>query len=71
LNFLRRVEALNLLVVQSDLNLSLPKEAGPTGKPINLNTPVVMKLALGLYSRTTEADGAPAEAAPTPPAQPN
>ncbi len=73
LTFLRRIEALNLLVVQSDLNLSVSEEKTPDGKQAKANAPVVMKLALGLYSRSAEAGrppaaapGAPAPAAPAP-----
>jgi hypothetical protein len=51
LAFLRRLEALNVLVVQSDLNLTLPEGKGADGKPLNPDAPVVLKLTLGLYSR--------------------
>jgi len=63
LAFLRRLEALNVLVVQSDLNLSLP-DAGPTqpGQPKASND-VVMKLTLGLYSRSPAPAKPPAAAA--------
>lgn len=72
LAFLRRLEALNVLVVQSDLNLSLP-DAGPTqpGQRTASND-VVMKLTLGLYSRSPApakppaAGAAAAAAAPAP-----
>jgi type IV pilus assembly protein PilO len=74
LSFLRRLEALNVLVVQSDLNLTLP-DAGPTeGTQLSPSTEVVMKLTLGLYSRS-QAPAAPVAAAPAPapapPATPN
>jgi type IV pilus assembly protein PilO len=81
LAFLRRLEALNVLVVQSDLMLTLP-DAPPTGPgPTSPSNDVVMKLTLGLYSRTEApaalpAGAAPAAApaptpAPAPPAPPN
>ncbi len=63
LTFLRRLEALNLLVVQSDLNLSVSEEKTPDGKQAKPNAPVVMKLALGLYSRSADAGRPPAPAA--------
>lgn len=79
LTFLRRLEALNVLVVQSDLSLSRP-DAGPS-PPSKANAPeppVLMKLSLGLYSRLPAppakpaaapvAAGAPAPQAATPPA---
>ncbi|MEA5412161.1 hypothetical protein VB737_10330 [Synechococcus sp. BA-120 BA3] len=73
LSFLRRLEALNVLVVQSDLSLTTP-EPEPTGIRLPNLTPnpsVLMKLTLGLYSRTPApvappAGAAPAPAAPTP-----
>jgi hypothetical protein len=65
LSFLRRLEALNVLVVQSDLNLTLP-DAGPTeGTKLSPSPEVVMKLTLGLYSRS-QAPAAPVAAAPAP-----
>jgi type IV pilus assembly protein PilO len=65
LAFLRRLEALNVLVVQSDLNLTLP-DAGPAqpGQP-KVSNDVVMKLTLGLYSRSPAPATAPAP--PQPP----
>lgn len=78
LSFLRRLEALNVLVVQSDLSLTTP-EPEPSGIRLPNPTPnpsVLMKLTLGLYSRTpapaappagaAPASAAPAPAAPTP-----
>ena len=81
LAFLRRLEALNVLVVQSDLMLTLP-DAPPTGPgPTSPSNDVVMKLTLGLYSRTEAPASLPAGAAPAatpaptpapaPPAPPN
>jgi type IV pilus assembly protein PilO len=81
LAFLRRLEALNVLVVQSDLMLTLP-DAPPTGPgPTSPSNDVVMKLTLGLYSRTEAPAALPAGAAPAaapaptpppaPPAPPN
>ena len=74
LAFLRQMEALNVLVVQSDLELNLearqaggPKEAGATAKE-----PVLMKMALKLYRKSVQekpANPPPATApAGTPPA---
>jgi len=64
LAFLRRLEALNVLVVQSDLMLTLP-DAPPTGPgPTSPSNDVVMKLTLGLYSRTQAPAALPAGAAP-------
>jgi type IV pilus assembly protein PilO len=75
LSFLRRLEALNVLVVQSDLNLRLSDASGPNGKPLEADLPVVMNLSLGLYSRqkggpTAPAPGAAAPGAAAPPAAP-
>lgn len=81
LSFLRQLEALNVLVVQSDLQLNQEqnkesRENGPS-KP----EPVVLKLALSLYGKAAAADvakgpsgaagNAPANGAPPAPAVPN
>ncbi|MEB3264394.1 MAG: hypothetical protein VKJ66_08495 [Synechococcus sp.] len=74
LAFLRSLEALSLLVVQSDLNLTPSDDKGkPAGNTpaeqllAALQTPpTVMKLAVTLYS----APAAPAQAAQAPGAQP-
>ncbi len=79
LAFLRRLEALNVLVVQSDLNLTLIESGATVARPIDPSPEVVMKLTLGLYSRSpapaappAAASAAPAAPAPTPaPATPN
>ncbi len=76
LAFLRRLEALNVLVVQSDLNLTLPEVQSSASRPPKPTPDVVMKLTLGLYSRSKAPAVAPASApatpapapAPTPPA---
>jgi len=67
LAFLRRVEALSILVVQNDLSLSLdePKTVDPKG--ISKLPAVVLKLAFSLYTKLPEANAATA-AAPAPPA---
>lgn len=59
LNFLRRLERLGLLVVQSDLNVALRESTGPA----TANAPPVadLKLNLSLYR---EGEQAPAPAAP-------
>ncbi len=70
LSFLRRLEALNVLVVQSDLNLTLA-DTGPTEviQPKPRTDEVLMKLTLGLYSRSQAPTAPPAAggaaAAPT------
>jgi type IV pilus assembly protein PilO len=68
LAFLRQMEALNVLVVQSDLELNLEarqaaasKEAGATAKE-----PVRMKMALKLYSKSNQDK----PASPSPAAAP-
>lgn len=68
LSFLKRLEALNVLVVQSDLNLSLEdaNKALPGGQAPARK--VLLKLALSLYSR--DLAKAPAAAAPGTPAAP-
>ncbi|MDM7952353.1 MAG: hypothetical protein QUV07_03930 [Cyanobium sp. CZS 25K] len=67
LAFLRRLEALNVLVVQSDLNLTLPDDGPSDGtKSQPRAQEVVMKLTLGLYSRTKAPAAAPATPAPAP-----
>lgn len=77
LSFLRRLEALNVLVVQSDLSLTIPgpeaTDVGQTPAGPSANPPVLMKLTLGLYSRTpvpVAAPAAPGAAAPAPGAAP-
>ena len=64
LAFLRRLEALHVLVVQSDLNLTLPEAAASEGGTPKPSNEVVMKLTLGLYSRTPAPAPPPAAAAP-------
>jgi hypothetical protein len=68
LSFLRQLEALNVLVVQSDLQLNLEPQTGAPALPI-APEPVVMKMALSLYSKVDKP--APSKppanaAAPTP-----
>ncbi|MEB3332780.1 MAG: hypothetical protein VKI83_09860 [Synechococcaceae cyanobacterium] len=83
LTFLRQLENFNLLVTQSDLNLSLetPPGAGDPKKP-QIQSPVVLKLSFGVYGRKASpaspaaaqaAAGAPAAApnAASAPAAPN
>lgn len=74
LAFLRRLEALNVLVVQSDLSLTLPDDKPSDGKSLQPSPQVLMKLTLGLYSRSAAPAAAPPAAAapaPAPPATPN
>lgn len=75
LAFLRRLEALNVLVMQSDLNLTLTETGATDGRPLNPSPEVVMKLTLGLYSRSPAPPAAAPAPAPTPapatPATPN
>jgi len=67
LDFLRRLEKLNVLVVQSDLRL-LMEESKPA-QGVAPNQTVVLKVLLSLYGRPTPAaaiPGAPASGAPVP-----
>jgi type IV pilus assembly protein PilO len=50
--FLRQMEALNVLVVQSDLQLNLEAQPG-VAAPATANEPVRLKMALKLYSKNT------------------
>lgn len=65
LSFLRQLEALNVLVVQSDLQLNqdAKQEAGAEGGAL-LPVPVVLKLALSFYGKAADADVAKAPADP-------
>jgi len=66
LTFLRRLEALSLLVVQSDLSLKQEAVAAPAGAgaaPVRSST--TLKLKLGLYSRQAP----PSSPRPTSPAR--
>lgn len=70
LNFLRRVEALSILVVQNNLNVSL-EEAKTVDPKVGAKPPVVvLKLAFNLYTRPPEAKAAAAAAAPAAGAPP-
>jgi type IV pilus assembly protein PilO len=77
-NFLHRLELLNVLVVQSDLVLQVDKAvATPTGSPQSREQPVLMKLLIKLYGREAPPPspaGAPPSGQPTivtpPPAPP-
>lgn len=51
LDFLRRIEAQNVLVIQSDLALNLEERREGELDSINRNRPVVLRLALSLYGR--------------------
>jgi len=71
LDFLRRLEKLNVLVVQSELRL-LMEESKPAEGVAPTQT-VVLKVLLSLYGRPTPAaaiPGAPAPAGTVPPAAP-
>jgi type IV pilus assembly protein PilO len=58
LDFLRRVERLNLLVVQSDL--SVTQDAPPSGqKPAEAAVLPTLKLSLALYSKAEKSAAAP------------
>lgn len=61
LDFLRRLESLNLLVIQSDLKLEAPPPSTDPKKPASQD--VTMKLSLKVYGRT---DAGAAQAAPPP-----
>jgi type IV pilus assembly protein PilO len=74
LSFLRQLEALNVLVVQSDLQLNQDAKqgAGAEGDAL-LPVPVVLKLALSFYGKAAGADvaKAPADAANNTPPNPD
>lgn len=74
LSFLRQLEALNVLVVQSDLQLNQEAKqgAGAEGDAL-LPVPVVLKLALSFYGKAAGADvaKAPADAANNTPPNPD
>lgn len=63
LDFLRRLERRNVLVLQSDLNLSTEQPKGKTNQPSPQSAAVQMKLSVSLYARQEAAAGA---AAPPP-----
>ena len=74
-NFLRRLELLNVLVVQSDLVLQAEKAvATASGSPPSRQQPVLMKLQIKLYGRQAPprsragatASGQPGTVAPPP-----
>jgi type IV pilus assembly protein PilO len=70
LNFLRRLESLNLLVIQSDLKLEAPPASTDPKKPAAQE--VSMKLSLRVYGKPGggEAQASPAAPGTTPPATP-
>ena len=70
LNFLRRLESLNLLVIQSDLRLEAPPASTDPKKPAAQE--VSMKLSLRVYGKpgSGEAQASPAAPGSTPPATP-
>ncbi len=70
LNFLRRLESLNLLVIQSDLKLEAPPASTDPKKPAAQE--VSMKLSLRVYGKPGggEAQASPAAAGTTPPTAP-
>jgi len=61
LTFLRRLEALSLLVVQSDLSLKQAAGAAPAGSSVVAQSTTTLKLNLTLYSKQAAAS------APQPP----
>lgn len=63
LAFLKRVETLNVLVVQSDLNLSLPESATKAAETSGSPVPVILKLNVSLYG-PPEKDARPGAPAP-------
>lgn len=65
LDFLRRLERRNVLVLQSDLNLSSAQPKDKTNQPIPQTAAVQMKLSVSLYARPDAAAGA-ATPPPTP-----
>ncbi len=70
LNFLRRLESLSLLVIQSDLKLEAPPASTDPKRPAAQE--VSMKLSLRVYGKPGggEAQANPAAAATTPPTAP-
>lgn len=64
LTFLKRLESLNLLVIQSDLRLEAPEANADPNKPAAKD--VTMKLSLRVYGKPGGAD-TPAAAPATPP----
>lgn len=81
LSFLRQLEALNVLVVQSDLQLNQEQKQDSSGAGPLKPEPVVLKMALSLYGKAAAADVAqgtgdaagngPANGAAPAPALPN
>ena len=65
LTFLRRLEALSLLVVQSDLSLKQAAGAAPAGPSAAAQGSTTLKLKLGLYSKQAP----PSSPRPTSPAR--
>ena len=55
LDFLKRLEALNVLVIQSDLKLEAPTQTGTPQNGQPPNRQVTMKLSLSLYGKPPEA----------------
>jgi type IV pilus assembly protein PilO len=53
LEFLRRLEAQNVLVIQSDLSLNLEERREGDPQLTTIQRPVVLRLALSLYGRAT------------------
>lgn len=72
LGFLRRLESLNVLVIQTNLRLEAPPQEAEKDRP--RSSEVVMKLNLTLYGKPPAAPATAAPAAPgapgTPPAAP-
>jgi type IV pilus assembly protein PilO len=69
--FLRRLELLNLLVVQSDLVLQADKAvATASGSPQSRQQPVLMKLQIKLYGREAPPPSRPGTPATSPPPVP-
>jgi type IV pilus assembly protein PilO len=56
LAFLRQLEALNVLVVQSDLQLNQEQKQNSTTTGPLKPEPVVLKMALSLYGKSADAD---------------
>jgi len=70
-NFLHRLELLNVLVVQSDLVLKSDKAvATASGSPQSSQQPVLMKLQIKLYGREAPPPSRPGTTSP-PPVPPN
>jgi len=66
LRFLRGLEERNVLVVQSDLQLTLDEAKNAAPNQVQLAPPVVLKVVMSLYGKTDKPGGTLAAPAPRP-----